>query len=62
RLDLNSGMPIEELQSKLGHSSVQTTEIYSGKLTSRRSRQMTAQVLEEREIQAQRNASRLGDD
>lgn len=59
RLDLNSGMPVEELQSKLGHCSVTTTEIYSGKLMARRARQMTAQVLEEREIQARRNAERL---
>ena len=59
RLDLNSGMSIEELQSKLGHESVSTTQIYSGKLTSRKKRRMTKIVLEEKDRQAQRNIERL---
>lgn len=65
RLDLNSGMSIEELQAKLGHESVSTTQIYSGKLTSRKKRRMTKVVLEEKDRQAQRNIERLevnGDD
>lgn len=65
RLDLNSGMKFEELQSKLGHESVTVTQIYSGKLTSRRSRQKTKMVMEEKERQANRNLARLeasGDD
>ena len=41
-LDLNYGMSFEELQSKLGHESVNTTQIYSGKLTARRARKKTA--------------------
>lgn len=59
RLDLNSGMSFEELQAKLGHESVSTTQIYSGKLTSRKKRRMTKIVLEEKERQAQRNIDRL---
>lgn len=59
RLDLNSGMSFEELQAKLGHESVSTTQIYSGKLTSRKKRRMTKVVQEEKERQAQRNIERL---
>lgn len=65
RLDLNSGMSFEELQAKLGHESVATTQIYSGKLTSRKNRRLTKIVQEEKERQAQRNVLRLeesGDD
>lgn len=35
-LELNNGVSMERLQSELGHSSVTTTEIYAGKLGSRR--------------------------
>lgn len=59
RLDLNNGMSIEELQSKLGHESMSTTQIYSGKLASRKSRRMTKVVQEEKERQAKRNIERL---
>ena len=65
RLDLNSGMSFEELQAKLGDESVATTQIYSGKLTSRKNRRLTKIVQEEKERQAQRNVLRLeesGDD
>lgn len=61
RLDLNNGMPIEELQAKLGHSNVSTTQIYSGRLTARRSRMMAREAFAERDKQAQRNAERLGE-
>lgn len=59
KLDLNSGMSIEELQAKLGHSSINTTQIYSGRLTSRRSRGRTKDVCAERDYQAARNAAVL---
>ena len=59
RLDLNSGMSFEELQAKLGHESVIVTQLYSGKLTSRKSRKKTKQVQMEKDRQAQRNILRL---
>ena len=65
RLDLNSGMTFEELQAKLGHESVSTTQVYSGKLTSRKNRRLTKVVQEEKERQARRNIDKLeaaGDD
>lgn len=55
RLDLNYGMSFEELQSKLGHESVNTTQIYSGKLTARRARKKTAAVFEAREQETIKN-------
>ena len=54
-LDLNYGMSFEELQSKLGHESVNTTQIYSGKLTARRARKKTAAVFEAREQETIKN-------
>lgn len=65
RLDLNSGMPLEELQAKLGHESAAVTQIYSGKLTTRRKRRQTLLVQEEKDHQANRNMRYLemqGDD
>lgn len=59
RLDLNMGMSFEELQAKLGHESVATTQIYSGKLTARRKRRQTASVFAERDEQTKRNAAML---
>lgn len=60
RLDLNNGMTFAELQAKLGHESVSTTQIYSGKLMSRRRhRRQAAQVYAERTRQAYRNAELL---
>lgn len=55
RLDLNYGMSFAALQSKLGHSSVTTTQIYSGKLLARRQRRATAEVFAEREKQTEYN-------
>lgn len=65
RLDLNSGMPLEELQAKLGHESASVTQIYSGKLTTRRKRRQTLLVQEEKQRQTERNMRYLemqGDD
>ena len=59
RLDLNNGMPIEELQSKLGHSSVQTTQIYSGRIMARRKRLADIDAYTERDAQARRNIEKM---
>lgn len=53
RLDLNSGMPMEELQAKLGHANPNTTQIYSGRLLSRTGRKSAVLVREEQERCAQ---------
>ena len=56
RLDLTSGLcGLEMLQGKLGHSSPNTTQIYSGRLTSRRQTVTAREVLAAQEEQAQRN-------
>lgn len=59
RLDLNAGMPENELQSKLGHSSPITTQRYSGRLMTRSGRKSAAGVVAERDLQARRNAAKL---
>lgn len=59
RLDLNNGMRIEELQSKLGHERINTTQIYSGKLLPQRKRQNVEKTYDNREIQAIRNLEML---
>lgn len=58
-LDLNTGIRKERLQAELGHSSITTTEIYSGRLQSvRKSRDYDA-VLEEKNKWAEINAAAL---
>lgn len=59
RLDLNNGMSIEELQSKLGHSDVQTTQIYSGKILARRKRLADIAAYAERDTQARINIEKM---
>lgn len=59
RLDLNNGMEPIELQSKLGHSHFLTTEIYCGKLGTKRGRASAERVFRERDIQAERNMEKL---
>ena len=59
RLDLHNGMRAEELQAKLGHSNITTTQIYSGKLGANRKRVTARRVYEERDIQAARNEMML---
>lgn len=59
RLDLNAGMPENELQSKLGHSSPLTTQRYSGRLMTRSGRKSALGVFAERDLQGRRNAAKL---
>lgn len=54
RLDLNSGMSQAELQSKLGHASPGTTQVYSGRLLSRTGRKSAVLVREEQDKQSER--------
>ena len=55
RDDLNSGMSIEELSSKLGHSLITTTQRYSGKLEHRRERSEISLIANEQRIWTERN-------
>ena len=59
RLDLNSGMPENELQAKLGHASPITTQRYSGRLMDRSGRKSAKKVFAERDLQAKRSADKL---
>jgi len=54
-MELNNGTSLEALQSELGHSSVTTTEIYAGRLLSKRNRMKMQDVFEERDKWAMRN-------
>ena len=47
RLWLNGGASMEHLQSELGHSSMSTTQIYSGRLQARRGRNAAKEILED---------------
>lgn len=55
RDDLNSGMSIEELSSKLGHSLITTTQRYSGRLECRRERSEISVIAAEQRVWAERN-------
>ncbi len=55
RLELNSGSSIELLQSELGHSSIVTTQIYTGRLEARGERASAIKALAERDRQAENN-------
>lgn len=61
RVDLNSGMSISELQAKLGHSSPNVTQIYSGRIMARRSRDSATSVIVAQENQAMRNEAMLAE-
>ena len=54
-LDLNSGIPMERLQAELGHASVTTTEIYAGRLGSRRRQEEYRMALVARDYWASKN-------
>ena len=58
-IDLNNGVSLERLQSELGHSSVTTTEIYSGRLQSVRKTREYGEVVAERNRCAEENAAKL---
>ena len=59
-LDLNTGTRTERLQAELGHSSITTTEIYSGRLQSVRKARDYQKVAEERDRCARENKEKLG--
>ena len=61
RDDLNAGMGIEELATKLGHAQITTTQRYCGKLEHRRQRSEISRIFEEQRIQTQRNRYLLGE-
>lgn len=60
RLELNAGESIEELQSQLGHASIATTQIYSGRLLQKRGRSSAMKVIEARNRCADENYRELG--
>lgn len=60
RLDLNGKhISMEELQSELGHASVKTTQIYSGRLMTRHNRKSAVEVLNVRDKCVERNLKKL---
>lgn len=59
RLDLHNGMETVELQAKLGHSEFQTTQIYCGKLGTKRKRISAREAYRERDAQTERNLELL---
>ena len=58
-LELNSGVSLERLQAELGHSSVTTTEIYAGKLGSRRHQREFKTAILARDYWAEKNKELL---
>lgn len=58
-IDLNTGVNHARLQAELGHSSITTTEIYSGRLQSVRKTRDYKAVVEERNKCAAENAEKL---
>lgn len=58
RLDLNAGCSMESLQSELGHSSIGTTQIYCGRLQTKKGRRSAQSVLAEMDRIAAENMKR----
>lgn len=52
RVCLNAGQSIEELQGQLGHAQINTTQIYTSRMGSRRSRESAKSVLAARDAAA----------
>lgn len=57
--DLNTGCSMERLQAELGHSSVTTTEIYAGRLGSKRNQAGFRVAICSRDYWAEKNKSQL---
>lgn len=53
RVCLNAGQSIEELQGQLGHAQINTTQIYTSRMGSRRSRESAKAVLAARDAAAE---------
>lgn len=58
-MELNNGVSTEVLQAELGHSSITTTQIYSGRMQSKRNRKNMAEVFAVRDEWAERNQMML---
>lgn len=58
-MELNNGVSLERIQQELGHSSVATTEIYAGRLRSKRNAVDMSSVYAVRDEWAERNNRKL---